>query len=124
MKKIICTQNAPQAVGPYNQAIEVNGTLYTSGQIPLMPNGTMIEGDIRAQTHQVFQNIKAVLQAAGYELDDVVKTTVLLADMNDFVEMNEVYSSYFTSSLPARSCFQVARLPKDARVEIETIAVK
>jgi 2-iminobutanoate/2-iminopropanoate deaminase len=125
MKKIVETEQAPKAVGPYSQAVETNGTLYISGQIPLLPStGCMVEGGIREQTEQVFRNIKAILSEAGYTFDNVVKTTVLLADMNDFAAMNEVYAGVYKQQMPARSTFQVARLPKDALVEIETIAVK
>ena len=125
MKKIIHTDSAPKAVGPYSQAVEVNGTLYISGQIPLEPaTGNLVEGDIAAQTEQVFKNIEAILKAAGYTFADVVKTTVLLKDIADFTAMNEVYARYYTAQQPARSAFQAANLPKGAIVEIETIAVK
>lgn len=125
MKKIISTTNAPAAIGPYSQAVEVNGTLYISGQIPLVPaTGKLAEGDIAAQTHQVFANIKAILAEAGYTFGDVVKTTVFMADMNDFVAMNEVYGSYFTENCPARSAVAVKALPKGALLEIETVAVR
>ncbi|AEH46124.1 RidA family protein [Parageobacillus thermoglucosidasius] len=117
------TNNAPQAIGPYSQGIVVNNMFYSSGQIPLTPEGEMVQGDIKAQTHQVFQNLKAVLEAAGASLDTVVKTTVFLKSMDDFAAMNEVYSQYFTNHKPARSCVEVARLPKDALVEIEVIAL-
>ncbi len=124
MKKIISTPDAPKAVGPYSQAVEANGTLYISGQIPLDPaTGKMTEG-IEAQTVQVLENVKAILTAAGYTFADVVKTTVLLADMNDFGAMNAIYARYYTVDMPARACFQVAKLPMGALVEIETIAVK
>jgi 2-iminobutanoate/2-iminopropanoate deaminase len=122
MKKVE-TNKAPQAIGPYSQGIIVNNMFYSSGQIPLTPEGEMVQGDIKAQTHQVFQNLKAVLEAAGASLDTVVKTTVFLRNMDDFAAMNEVYSQYFTNHKPARSCVQVARLPKDALVEIEVIAL-
>ena len=125
MKKIISTTNAPAAIGPYSQAVEVNGTLYISGQIPLVPaTGKLAEGDIAAQTHQVFANIKAILAEAGYTLGDVVKTTVFMADMNDFAAMNEVYGSYFTENCPARAAVAVKALPKGALLEIETVAVR
>ena len=126
MKKIISTPNAPAAVGPYSQAVEVAAgkTLYISGQIPLDPaTGTMPEG-IEAQTVQVFANISAVLSEAGYSFDDVVKCTVLLADIADFAAVNAVYARYYTCDMPARAAYQVAALPLGARVEIETIAVK
>jgi 2-iminobutanoate/2-iminopropanoate deaminase len=122
MKKVE-TNKAPQAIGPYSQGIIVNNMFYSSGQIPLTPEGEMVQGDIKAQTHQVFQNLKAVLEAAGASLDTVVKTTVFLKNMDDFAAMNEVYSQYFTNHKPARSCVQVARLPKDALVEIEVVAL-
>lgn len=122
MKKVETT-NAPQAIGPYSQAIIVNNMVYSSGQIPLTPEGEMVKGDIQAQTHQVFQNLKAVLEAAGASLDTVVKTTVFLKSMDDFAAMNEVYSQYFPNHKPARSCVEVARLPKDALVEIEVVAL-
>ncbi|KQC46663.1 MULTISPECIES: RidA family protein [unclassified Geobacillus] len=122
MKKVETT-NAPQAIGPYSQAIIVNNMVYSSGQIPLTPEGEMVKGDIQAQTHQVFQNLKTVLEAAGASLDTVVKTTVFLKSMDDFAAMNEVYSQYFPNHKPARSCVEVARLPKDALVEIEVVAL-
>ncbi|RLP88146.1 RidA family protein [Geobacillus stearothermophilus] len=122
MKKVETT-NAPQAIGPYSQAIIVNNMVYSSGQIPLTPEGEMVKGDIQAQTHQVFQNLKAVLEAAGASLDTVVKTTVFFKSMDDFAAMNEVYSQYFPNHKPARSCVEVARLPKDALVEIEVVAL-
>lgn len=122
MKKVE-TNKAPQAIGPYSQGIIVNNMFYSSGQIPLTPEGEMVQGDIKAQTHQVFQNLKAVLEAAGASLDTVVKTTVFLKNMDDFATMNEVYSEYFTNHKPARSCVEVARLPKDALVEIEVVAL-
>ncbi|KOR94625.1 RidA family protein [Geobacillus stearothermophilus] len=122
MKKVETT-NAPQAIGPYSQAIIVNNMVYSSGQIPLTPEGEMVKGDIQSQTHQVFQNLKAVLEAAGASLDTVVKTTVFLKSMDDFAAMNEVYSQYFPNHKPARSCVEVARLPKDALVEIEVVAL-
>ncbi|BDG45483.1 2-iminobutanoate/2-iminopropanoate deaminase [Parageobacillus sp. KH3-4] len=122
MKKVE-TNKAPQAIGPYSQGIIVNNMFYSSGQIPLTPEGEMVQGDIKAQTHQVFQNLKAVLEAAGASLDTVVKTTVFLKSMDDFAAMNEVYNQYFTNHKPARSCVEVARLPKDALVEIEVIAL-
>jgi 2-iminobutanoate/2-iminopropanoate deaminase len=122
MKKVE-TNKAPQAIGPYSQGIIVNNMFYSSGQIPLTPEGEMVQGDIKTQTHQVFQNLKAVLEAAGASLDTVVKTTVFLKNMDDFAAMNEVYSEYFTNHKPARSCVEVARLPKDALVEIEVVAL-
>jgi len=124
MKKIINTSNAPKAVGPYSQAVEANGTLYISGQLPVDPlTGAMPEG-IEAQTRQCLQNVIAILEAANYSLSDVVKSVVLLADMGDFQAMNQVYTTYYTENQPARVCYQVAKLPLGALVEIETIAVQ
>lgn len=124
MKRIIVTKDAPQAIGPYSQAVAASGFIFVSGQIPLEPQtGEMISGDMREQTEQVMRNLEAVLQAAGTSLDLVVKTTVFLADMNDFAAMNEVYGRYFEVEPPARATVQAARLPRDARVEIEAIAV-
>ena len=123
MRKVIVTNNAPKAVGPYSQAIEANGTLYVSGQLPLNPeDGKMPEG-IEAQTEQSLKNTGAILAAAGYSFKDVVKSTVLLADMNDFAAMNAVYARFYTEQMPARVCYQVAKLPMGALVKIETIAV-
>ncbi|ADI25114.1 RidA family protein [Geobacillus sp. G4] len=122
MRKVETTK-APQAIGPYSQGIIVNNMFYSSGQIPLTPEGELVKGDIQAQTHQVFQNLKAVLEAAGASLDTVVKTTVFLKNMDDFAAMNEVYSQYFPNHKPARSCVEVARLPKDVLVEIEVVAL-
>lgn len=123
MRKVIVTNNAPKAVGPYSQAIKANGTLYVSGQLPLNPeDGKMPEG-IEAQTEQSLKNTGAILAAAGYSFKDVVKSTVLLADMNDFAAMNAVYARFYTEQIPARVCYQVAKLPMGALVEIETIAV-
>lgn len=125
MKKIISTPNAPAAVGPYSQAVEVNGTLYISGQIPLDPEtGKIVEGGITEQTKQVFKNIKAILTVAGYSFDDVVKSTCLLSDMANFGAMNEVYGKYYVVDKPARAAFSVKGLPLNALIEIETIAVK
>ena len=124
MKKIINTSNAPKAVGPYSQAVEANGTLYISGQLPVDPlTGAMPEG-IEAQTRQCLQNVLAILEAANYSLSDVVKSVVLLADMGDFQAMNQVYATYYAENQPARVCYQVAKLPLGALVEIETIAVQ
>ena len=124
MKELVNTSNAPAAIGPYSQAVKVNGFLFTSGQIPLDPKtGSIVEGDIKVQAARVFENLKAVLSEAGLSFADVVKTTVFLKDMNDFVPMNEVYAEYIKDCiLPARSAVQVARLPKDVLVEIELIA--
>ncbi|GHT11285.1 RidA family protein [Bacteroidia bacterium] len=125
MKRIISTPNAPAAIGPYSQAVEYNGTLYVSGQIPINPaTGEVCSGDIVAQTEQVFGNLNAILTAAGYGFANVLKTTVLLADMNDFAKMNEVYGHYFTAEMPARAAFQAAKLPKNVGIEIELIAAK
>ena len=121
----ILTDKAPAPIGPYSQAILVDGKfLYTAGQVPLDPvTGTMVEGDIKAQTRQVIKNLDAVLRAGGSSLAHVVKTTVFLKDMNDFAAMNEVYAEYLLAASPARSTVEVSRLPRDARVEIEAIAL-
>lgn len=121
--KVVATSKAPAAIGPYVQGMIVNNMFYSSGQIPLTAEGVMVEGDITAQTNQVFENLKAVLAEAGSSLDQVVKTTVFMADMNDFVEMNEAYAQHFGDHKPARSAVEVARLPKDSKVEIEVIAL-
>ena len=124
-KTQITSPAAPAAIGPYSQGIAANGAVYVSGQLPIDPaTGAFAGDDIASQTRQSLENVKAVLAAAGYELSDVVKTTVLLKDIADFGAMNEVYASYFTGVCPARSAFQVAALLKDARVEIEAIAAK
>jgi len=124
MKEIVSTEAAPKAIGPYSQAVKWNGLVFLSGQIPLDPaTGQLIEGDIVAQTTQVFENLKAVLQAAGSSLDRVVKTTVFLKDMAEFPRMNETYSTYFPVNAPARSTVEAARLPRDVRVEIDCIAI-
>ena len=123
MREAVSTPAAPAAIGPYSQAIRAGSLLFVSGQIPLDPaTGTMVEGDIAAQTHRVFRNLAGILEAAGASLDRVVRATVFLADMNDFAAMNEVYATYFRSPAPARSTIQAARLPKDSRVEIDVIA--
>jgi 2-iminobutanoate/2-iminopropanoate deaminase len=123
MRQAVSTESAPKAIGPYSQAIRAGALLFVSGQIPLDPaTGVLVEGDIGTQTHRVFANIKAILEAAGASLDDVVRTTVFLADMNDFAAMNAVYGTYFSNPAPARATVQAARLPKDARVEIDVIA--
>lgn len=122
MKEVIMTTNAPKAVGPYSQAVSLNGTLYVSGQLPINPeNGLMADG-IEAQTRQSLDNIGAILNAADLDYSDVVKTTVLLADIKDFAAMNAVYAEYFPQPSPARVCFQVAALPMGALVEIDAIA--
>jgi 2-iminobutanoate/2-iminopropanoate deaminase len=125
MKKIIHTEQAPKAVGPYSQAIEANGMLFVSGQIPINPiSGTVDAADIAGQTKQSLENLKAILTEAGYGLDNVVKTTCLLSDIANFKPMNEVYATYFTSNPPARAAFAVKDLPMGVLVEIEAIAVK
>lgn len=124
MKKIINTPNAPKAVGPYSQAIESNGTLYVSGQIPINPETTLIPETIEEQTLQCLKNIGAILEEAGYTYKDVVKSTVLLDDMGNFGAMNEIYASFYTEDMPARVCYQVSKLPMGVKVEIETIACK
>jgi len=125
MKRIIKTSNAPAAIGPYNQAIEVNGTLYISGQIPLVPETMkVVEGGIQEQTEQVLKNIGAILREAGYNYKDVVKSTCFLSDMGNFKAMNEVYGAYYNETPPARSAFAVKDLPLGVLIEIETIAAK
>lgn len=121
--KTVSTTNAPAAIGPYAQGIVVNNMFYSSCQIPLTASGELVDGDIEVQTNQVFENLKAVLAAAGSSLNQVVKTTVFMKDMNDFAIMNEVYASHFGEHKPARSAVEVARLPKDVKVEIEVIAL-
>lgn len=124
MKQVINTDKAPKAIGPYSQAIKANGFLFVSGQLPVVPaTGEFAEGGVAAQTKQSLENIKAILGQAGATLDDIVKTTVFIKDMNDFGVVNNVYGEYFSKDFPARACFEVARLPKDALVEIEVIAV-
>lgn len=123
--KIITTENAPKAIGPYSQAVEASGTLYISGQVALNPvTGRLVEGGIREQTDQVMKNISVILEAAGYSLQDVVKSVCLLSDMGNFVPMNEVYGRYYSVNPPARATYAVAALPLGALIEIETIAVK
>ena len=124
MREIIKTEGAPAAIGPYSQAVRAGGFVFASGQIPLDPaTGQFVEGGVREQTEQVLRNIMAVLEAAGTGLDRVVKTTVFLADMDDFAAMNEVYGRYFAEDPPARATVEAARLPRDARVEIEVVAL-
>jgi len=125
MKKIINTADAPKAIGPYSQAIEANGMLFVSGQIPIDPSiAKVVEGGIREQTEQVMKNIAAILKEAGYTFADVVKSTCLLSDMGDFAAMNEVYGRYYAENPPARAAYAVKGLPLGVMVEIETIAVK
>jgi len=124
MKKIVATEKAPKAIGPYSQAVMHNGMAYLSGQIPLDPaTGQLVEGDISAQTTRVLENLQAVLEACGSGLDQVVKTTVYIQDMREFGEMNEVYGKYFSQNPPARATVEAARLPRDVRVEIDAIAI-
>jgi 2-iminobutanoate/2-iminopropanoate deaminase len=125
MRRRVATDAAPRAIGPYSQAIEANGFVFTSGQIPTDPaTGEFVAGGIAEQTEQVLKNLSEVLKAAGCGLEDVVKTTVFLADMADFAAMNETYGRFFQGDSPARSTVQAARLPRDARVEIDVIAIK
>lgn len=125
MKKVIATTNAPAAIGPYSQAIQVGNMLFASGQLGIDPaTGNFVEGAVKEQTAQAFKNVKAILAEAGLDISDVVKTTVFLADMDDFGAMNEVYASQFEGAFPARSAVAVKTLPKNGLVEIEVIAVK
>lgn len=124
MKRVIASAQAPAAVGPYSQAIEANGTLYISGQLPIDPATGQMPESVEAQTEQSLKNTGAILSEAGYGYEDVVKSTVLLADMNDFAAMNAVYARFYTEQMPARVCYQVAKLPMGAKVEIDTVAVK
>jgi 2-iminobutanoate/2-iminopropanoate deaminase len=123
MRSIVSTDRAPAALGPYSQAVRVGNLLFTSGQVALTPDGAMVEGDVRAQTTQVMENLRAVLEAAGTGFEHVVKSTCFLRDMNDFAAFNEVYGGFFPGDPPARSTVQVARLPKDAAVEVELVAL-
>ena len=124
MKEIVATENAPGAIGPYSQAVKAGGMVFCSGQIPIdAATGEFVSADVAEQTEQVLKNLSAVLKAAGSDLNNVVKTTVFLSDMNDFAAMNEVYARYFNENKPARATVQAARLPRDARVEIDCIAV-
>lgn len=124
MKEIVQTEHAPQAIGPYSQAIRSNGLIFASGQIPIDPaTGQFVSGGIEEQTRQVLKNLTAVLEAAGSSLDQVLKTTVFLADMQEFAAMNEVYGKFFSNNPPARATVEASRLPRDARVEIEAIAL-
>lgn len=123
-REVITTTKAPAAIGPYSQAIKCGNLVFTSGQIPLDPvTGELVSGDVRTQTRQVLENLQAVLSAAGSSLEKVIKTTVFIKDMNDFSAINEVYAAFFTQAPPARSTVEVARLPKDVRVEIEAIGL-
>lgn len=124
MKHVISTVKAPAAIGPYSQAIEVNGVVYTSGVIPVVPSTGEIPEGVEAQAKQALSNLSNLLQAAGSSMNDVIKTTVFIKEMNDFGKINEVYASYFEGAFPARSCVEVARLPKDVLLEIEAVAEK
>ena len=125
MKKVILSSKAPAPIGPYSQAIEANGTLYVSGQIPIDPaTGEVVSGGIEPQAKQVMQSLKAILEEAGYTFDQVVKTTILLDDLGNFAKVNEIYGSYFGEVAPSRETYQVAKLPKGVAVEISCIAVK
>lgn len=125
MKKVISTDKAPQAIGPYSQAIEVNGMVFTSGVIPIVPaTGALVEGGVEEQAKQALSNLAELLEAAGTSTDKVIKTTVFIKNMDDFGKINEIYATYFTGDYPARSCVEVARLPKDVLIEIEAIAEK
>ena len=123
-KKVIKTDNAPEAIGPYSQAIMVGDFIYTSGQIPINPKTGIMETDIKLATKQSIENIKAILEEVGTSLENVIKTTIFLKDLNDFNVVNEVYATYFNENNPARSCVEVAKLPKDAVIEIEAIAIR
>ena len=123
MKSIVATDKAPAAIGPYSQAVRVGDLLFTSGMIPIDPaTNTLVEGGIELQARRALENVKALLEASGSSLDKVVKTTVFIKDMNDFAKVNEIYAEFFTSDFPARSCVEVARLPKDVLIEMEAIA--
>lgn len=123
MKEIIKTAKAPEAIGAYSQAVKVGDFLFASGQIPIDPQtGALVEGGIEAQTTQVMENVKQILQAGGSDLDNVIKTTIFMLKMEDFAAVNQIYGKYFTAKLPARSCVAVAKLPKEALIEIEVIA--
>ncbi|MDY2737964.1 RidA family protein [Intestinibacter sp.] len=122
--EVIHTNNAPAAIGPYSQAIKAGNLLFVSGQVPFVPaTGEIVEGDVKAQTAQSLKNLQAILKEAGADFSNVVKTTVFIKDMNEFAQVNEVYAEYFGDNKPARACVEVARLPKDVKVEIELIAV-
>lgn len=122
MKTVIQTEKAPPAIGPYSQAVQSGNLLFISGQLGLDFTGNLIAEDVAAQTRQVLENIKLIIEAAGFKMDDIVKTTVYLKDLNDFTIVNNIYGEYFQPPYPARACFQVAKLPKDGKVEIEAVA--
>lgn len=125
MKKEISTKNAPAAIGPYSQAIEVNGMIYTSGMIPINPQtGELVTGSVEEQAEQAFSNLKALIEASGSSMDKVVKTVVFIKNMDDFGKINAIYEKYFTEPYPARSCVEVARLPKDVVLEVEAVTIK
>ena len=125
MKTLISTKNAPAAIGPYSQAIEVNGMVYTSGMIPINPQtGELVTGSVEEQAEQAFTNLKALIEASGSSMDKVVKTVVFIKNMDDFAKINVIYEKYFTEPYPARSCVEVARLPKDVALEVEAVAIK
>lgn len=125
MKKVISTNKAPAAIGPYSQAIEVNGLVFTSGVIPIVPEtGEIVEGGIEEQAEQAIGNLAALIEASGADIANTIKTTVFIKDMGDFAKINEIYAKYFTGDCPARSCVEVARLPKDVLIEIEAIVEK
>jgi len=123
MKSIVSTDKAPAAIGPYSQAVKVGNLLFTSGMIPIDPaTNTLVEGGIEVQAERALENVKALLEASGTSLDNVVKTVVFIKNMDDFAKVNEIYAKYFTKDFPARSCVEVARLPKDVLIEVEAIA--
>lgn len=122
MKKIVNTKNAPEAIGPYSQGVIIDKLIYTSGQLPINPETKVLETEIKRATKQSLENCKAILEEAGTTLENVIKTTVFVKDLNDFSAVNEVYGEYFTQNFPARSCVQVAKLPMDAPIEVEVIA--
>lgn len=125
MRKVVSTKKAPGTIGPYSQAVEVSGTLYISGQVPINPETGKLNGDtITEQTEQVLKNIRFVVNAAGYSMKEIVKTTCMLQDMNDFAEMNKAYEKFFPDNPPARAAYEVARLPLNVKIEIEAIAAK
>ena len=125
MKKIIATDKAPAAIGPYSQAVEVNGLIFTSGVIPIVPaTGELVQGGIEEQADQAIVNLAALIEASGARVEDTIKTVVFIKNMDDFGKVNEIYSKYFKTDCPARSCVEVARLPKDVLIEIEAIVAK